>query len=231
MLGPTTMQHDDRGLRPGTSISENSASASSENEWINEITGSSETSATFSSGARAAALQLGQASVVRKANDLVRLALFSEYRRSSVRRDAIMKRAVGKEAGRAFPIIFATAQNTLRSTFGFELVEMRPKGAENPLLKEQAVELDKRSSNKRQRVNEILDSRKSSSTSAQAYFLRSILPASVRQVLSSSSQDNSSSLVDWSTNTGELGSMGLLYIILSLILLSGRRASEGTILH
>ena len=185
------MQHDDRGLRPGTSISENSASASSENEWINEITGSSETSATFSSGARAAALQLGQASVVRKANDLVRL----------------------------------------RSTFGFELVEMRPKGAENPLLKEQAVELDKRSSNKRQRVNEILDSRKSSSTSAQAYFLRSILPASVRQVLSSSSQDNSSSLVDWSTNTGELGSMGLLYIILSLILLSGRRASEGTILH
>lgn len=140
-----------------------------------------------------------------------------------------MKRAVGKEANRAFPVIFAAAQHTLRTTFGFELVEMRARGAENPLLKEQALELDKRSSNKRQRVDETQDSRKhSSSSSAQAYLLRSVLPASVRQVLTNSDQDDARPLIEWGNHNGELGSMGLLFILLSLILLSGRQASEGT---
>jgi len=222
------MQRVERGSRSDVPSTSESTLAPFEQDWIDEITGSREFSVSLSSGTRLAALQLGEAVIVRKVNDLVRLALFTEYRRSSLRRDTIMKRIVGKDASRAFGVIFAGAQYTLRNTFGFELVEMRPRGTENPLLKQQALEIDKRFSNKRQRVDETSDSRKSSLTSAQAYFLRSTLPASVRQVLTNVNQDNTPPLIDWSNNTGELGSMGLLYVILSLILLSGRQASEGT---
>lgn len=198
-------------------------------EWIREITGSNELGIQFSSGTRLAAEQLGQAAVVRKANDLVRLALFSEYRRSSIRRDTLMKRVIGKDGSRAFAIIFSAAQYTLRNTFGFELVEMRPRGTENPNLIKQAQELDRRSQNKRQRVDEASESHKSSSTSsAQAYILRSVLPASVRYALTSANENDTPPMIDWNNSAGELESMGLLFLLLSLILLSGRQAPEGT---
>ena len=43
------------------------------------------------------------------------------------------------------------AQNMLRSAFGYELVELRGRGEENPLLVQQAHELDARM-NKRPRT-------------------------------------------------------------------------------
>lgn len=80
----------------------------------------------------------------RKANNLVRLALFTEHRRMPLRRDEINKKGVyflaicrlcieiilrvfkvlGSSA-RSFNTVFEQAQKILRKTFGMEFVELR----------------------------------------------------------------------------------------------------------
>lgn len=44
---------------------------------------------------------------------------------------------LGKAATRAFSVIFARAQRILRNTFGYELVELRARGADNDQLLQQ----------------------------------------------------------------------------------------------
>ncbi|KAJ1985606.1 hypothetical protein H4R33_003905 [Dimargaris cristalligena] len=65
----------------------------------------------------------------RKACDVVRYALFSEYRRQIIKRDDINKKIL-VENTRSFPVVFAAAQKRLRDIFGMELVELpaREKG-------------------------------------------------------------------------------------------------------
>ncbi|KAL4402420.1 DNA repair protein [Malassezia pachydermatis] len=104
---------------------------------------------------------------------------------------------------------------------------MRVRGAENPLLAEQAKALDGRVGTKRRRTEENNESSsRKAISSATAYILRSTLPSNVIQALTMSSS-TASSMVDWRQTEDETGSMGLLFVILSLILLSGRQVGEG----
>lgn len=80
----------------------------------------------------------------RKANDLVRLALFTEQKRMPLRRDDITKKGaylspplafshqyiyecaivLGQNGARVFKVVFVRAQHILRKTFGMDLVEL-----------------------------------------------------------------------------------------------------------
>ena len=95
--------------------------------------------ASVGNSAICVALTLGHDEIQRKAGDVVRMALAAEFRREPLRRDDIARDAIGKEGTRAFPIIVAQAQHIRRETYGMELVELRPRGAENPALVEQAA--------------------------------------------------------------------------------------------
>lgn len=109
----------------------------------------------------------------------------------------------------------------LKTTFAYELVEMRARNQENPLLVEQAEKLDERVGAKRQRTE---PTRKDMSASA-TWMLRSTLPPAVLQELGRRDTQDAA-LVDWSMDA-QLGGMGLLFLILSIILLCGRRVDEG----
>lgn len=127
---------------------------------------------------------------------------------------------LGKAPARAWPAILEVAQHILRTTFGMELAEMRPRGAENPLLAEQARALDERVGTKRRRDD---DARRAASSGA--YILRSILPPHVVQALVAVPPDGAPP-VAWQQSEGALGAMGLQFVVLALILLHGRQAPE-----
>ncbi|KIO22925.1 hypothetical protein M407DRAFT_114394 [Tulasnella calospora MUT 4182] len=61
--------------------------------------------------------------IKRRANDLVRMALFEEPRRQTIRRADIIKKVL-PENSRGFNVVLDTAQRILRHTFGMELVEL-----------------------------------------------------------------------------------------------------------
>ncbi|WFD33462.1 hypothetical protein MCUN1_000275 [Malassezia cuniculi] len=164
---------------------------------------------------RGAALALGHDETKRKAGDLVRMALCAEFRREPLRRDDLARVVIGKEGTRAFPIILAQAQLMLRDTFGMELVELRARGAENPALAEQAAALDEQLGRKRAKTEDKKDTRR-------VYALKSTLPDALIASLALSDTP----ALDWSASDGHAGSMGLLYVILAIILLSGRRCSS-----
>lgn len=92
--------------------------------------------------------------LIRKANMLVRLALFTEHKRVSLKRDEISKKGqnmsfyacystidtapVFNGRARDFKAVFAAAQATLQSVFGMELVEMMSRAE---MEKEQITDL------------------------------------------------------------------------------------------
>jgi melanoma-associated antigen len=65
----------------------------------------------------------------KRAINLVRLALFHEQRRQTLRRDEISKKVMGSQRGVAFKAVFEEAQSILRRTFGMELVELPTRAA------------------------------------------------------------------------------------------------------
>ena len=120
------------------------------------------------------------------------------------------------------------AQSMLRTAFGYELVELRGRGEENPLLQRQAEELDARVRAKRQRVDAEASDRRATKegSSGRTYALRSTLPAELIDALASTSEDLATPPISWGETPGELGASGLLYVILSVVLLSGRAIAE-----
>ncbi|KAI0064965.1 MAGE-domain-containing protein [Artomyces pyxidatus] len=70
----------------------------------------------------------GEQDIAKKANDLVRLALFQEQRRMPLRRDEISKKVMGSQRG-SFKVVFEMAQGILREVFGMELVELQTRAA------------------------------------------------------------------------------------------------------
>ncbi|KAG8943236.1 hypothetical protein FRC04_003146 [Tulasnella sp. 424] len=66
---------------------------------------------------------LGPEEIKRRANDLVRMALFEEPRRQTIKRTEIIKKVL-PENSRGFNAVFEIAQKILRHTFGMELVEL-----------------------------------------------------------------------------------------------------------
>lgn len=175
---------------------------------------------------------------------------------------------LGKSASRAFPYVFNRAQQTLRKTYCYELVELRAKGAENePAATQPATKENDGKGKKRDREENAegdaatkseLPSIESASrtlgwtmltytlcsppiagSSNRAYVLRSILPQTVIEAMTQADELQSYApasqgpstekgpMLDWRTADGQLGSMGLTYLILSFILLNGRVLADG----
>ncbi|KIY51083.1 MAGE protein, partial [Fistulina hepatica ATCC 64428] len=175
--------------------------------------------------------------IKRKAASLVRLALFVEQRRSSLRRDEIVKKVLGGN-GRLFKTVFDQAQTTLRSTFGMELVELRTRAQleQNDNPEEEAGE-----------ARAAIGVRKKNAAGSKTYILRSVLEPILieyaaltdEQIYEEESQNMDAdeaddedenqracgSIISWNTSD-QLGSIGVLYVILGLILADGRVISD-----
>ncbi|KXS19551.1 MAGE-domain-containing protein [Gonapodya prolifera JEL478] len=70
--------------------------------------------------------QQGDDEMQSKVRDLVRLAIFNEHKRVPLKKEDIIKR-VFETHEKAFNVVFERAQNTLRDTFGMELVPLPAK--------------------------------------------------------------------------------------------------------
>ncbi|KAK8844165.1 hypothetical protein IAR55_006959 [Kwoniella newhampshirensis] len=81
---------------------------------------------TGTSATQSAKGGLNDTEVKAKAGQLVRYALFHEYRRAPLRRTEIVKNVIPKNP-RAYNVVFARAQTILRTTLGCELYELRPR--------------------------------------------------------------------------------------------------------
>ncbi|KAF8814581.1 MAGE-domain-containing protein [Phlegmacium glaucopus] len=187
--------------------------------------------------------------LTRRANDLVRLALFTEHKRTVLRRDEINKKVMGTNT-RAFNHVFELAQQKLRDTFGMELAELSSRaGLERENNDEEENEARKATGVRK----------KASATGTKTYILRSSLdPILVEHaaqtepnILEEEAGDQSvlfpslfnsddegdfeddedddaervpkyyGSLISW-TKGDQLGAIGVLYVILALVLVNGR---------
>ncbi|KIJ90175.1 hypothetical protein K443DRAFT_686926 [Laccaria amethystina LaAM-08-1] len=185
----------------------------------------------------------GDSELVRKANDLVRLALFCEHKRTPLRRDDITKKVLGANASRAFNSVFLAAQEKLRKVFGMELVEIPSRAG---LDQENNTNGNEEELAEARRATGV--KKKSVALGSKTYMLRSCLHPLIieragltdEQILeqeladtpfddSDDEDDNGAddderrprpygSLISWSI-TNELG---ILHVILALILVSGR---------
>lgn len=188
----------------------------------------------------------GDSDLGRKANDLVRLALFCEHKRTPLRRDDITKKVLGANASRAFNSVFLAAQEKLRKVFGMELVEIPSRAGLDQDNNTNGNEEDLAEARRATGVK-----KKSVALGSKTYMLRSCLHPLIieraaltdEQILeqeladtpfddSDDEDDNGAddderrprpygSLISWST-TDQLGPLGILYVILALILVSGR---------
>ncbi|WFD43824.1 hypothetical protein MPSI1_002489 [Malassezia psittaci] len=166
--------------------------ASSSDDWLGQLL-SEEDLAEFSTHVKSAALNMG-----RKVSEFV-----------------------GKEASRAFPVIFALAQTILRNTFAFELAETRGRNQENPLLEEQSNALEDQSRNKRPR-NETR--KRKDISSGSTWILRSTLPSGLLAQLNQT-EERQDAVLNWQDDA-QLAEMGVCFLILSIVLLCGRRVEE-----
>ncbi|KAK7018433.1 MAGE domain-containing protein [Favolaschia claudopus] len=185
--------------------------------------------------------QNGKNELDRAAYALVRLAMFTEHKRTPLRRDEISKKVLGSNT-RAFPRVFASAQGILRNTLGMELVELRSR-----------AELDRDAAGPggTQNQDDLEEARKATGVRKKAaaagsktYILRSILherlieeaalthdeilEEEAADALSDDDDDDESggitaygSIISWSS-ADHVGALGVLYVILALILVSGR---------
>ncbi|GJE95223.1 MAGE domain-containing protein [Phanerochaete sordida] len=181
----------------------------------------------------------------RKARDLVRLALFNEQRRTPLRRDEISKKVMGSKS-RRFAEVYARAQQLLSTTFGMELVELQHRVEEKEPPKEAQKEKDKDKKDK----NAPGLKKKAAPTGTKTYILRSKLDPRLIKIATSPDadilrseqedlpvdderpkdedervSDPSGSIIAWE-NADNLGSIGLLYVILSLVLVHGRNLPD-----
>ncbi|SJL08717.1 uncharacterized protein ARMOST_12086 [Armillaria ostoyae] len=176
--------------------------------------------------------------LVRKSNQLVRLALFAEHKRNPLRREEISKKVLGSNT-RAFNQVLQLAQTTLQKTFGMELVELRSRaelGKDGIGGDEDLEEAGKAVGVKK----------KAAAAGSKSYILRSVLNPTIieeaaqvsekileEEALEEDDNDDDDersarsygSLISWS-HTDQIGSLGILYIILALILVSGRVLSD-----
>ncbi|KAL0572212.1 hypothetical protein V5O48_009747 [Marasmius crinis-equi] len=182
----------------------------------------------------------GDSEVTRKANQLVRLAMFTEHRKVPLRREEITKKVLGTNS-RIFNRVLETANRILNKTFGMELVELPSKAYLEedaaPAAAEQVAEEGKKAGGKK----------KASSSGSKSYILRStlhpglieysalmqdkILEEELADAPSDSDDEHTGvqsygSILSWSTSD-QLEAVGILHIILSLVLVSGRVLGDG----
>ncbi|EIN04201.1 MAGE-domain-containing protein [Punctularia strigosozonata HHB-11173 SS5] len=167
------------------------------------------------------------------ANDLVRLALFSEQKRIPLRRDDINKRVLGSRS-RTFNAVFHLAQSKLQNIFGMEMVELRSRAAANA-DGEEGEGNDVQATGVRKR---------GAATGSKTYILRSTLHPTIIEHASIADEKiieeeiaalpddddeddddivprNNGSVIAWNSSD-QLGAVGVLYVVLALILVNGR---------
>ncbi|KAF8337373.1 MAGE family-domain-containing protein [Cantharellus anzutake] len=164
-----------------------------------------------------------------KAYDLVRMALFAENSKTSLKKDDINKKIIGSRA-RMVNYVFEEAQQILNQTFGLELVELMTR-----IERDQAASLDDVKGKKKG------TSLSSETGSSKAYILRSTLPkalieaamepspiireALLEQVEEEEDEENSAPLDDtliaWRA-ADDPASIGILHVVLALIMVNGR---------
>ncbi|CAG8531069.1 1000_t:CDS:2 [Ambispora leptoticha] len=149
------------------------------------------------STAKKALQKLSEEEINRKVKGLIRLALFSERKKTPIRREDMVKKVL-QEHSRAFQEIFEQAQDELRDIFGMEMVEMPSKEKK-----------DFAGTGAARRAN----ANKGASTNCKSYALISILPQQMRN----------NDLIQWHD---EEAMMGLLTVILSLIFVNGQTLSD-----
>ncbi|KAF8183694.1 MAGE family-domain-containing protein [Pholiota molesta] len=190
----------------------------------------------------------GATGLTRQANDLVRLALFMEHKRAVIRREDINKKVLGNT--RAFNTVFEMAQAKLRDTFGMELVELPSRagldkdGDDEPnetqiatTIKKKANALGSKTYILRSTLDPVLIDRAAQTEGdileEEAGDQATLFPS---QVYSGDEGDESDddaerppkyygSLISWS-KADQIGSVGILYVILALVLVSGRAISD-----
>ncbi|TFK38514.1 MAGE family-domain-containing protein [Crucibulum laeve] len=183
----------------------------------------------------------------RKANNLVRLALFNEQKRMPLRREEISKKILAGNS-RAFNHVFTLAQEKLRSTFGIEFVELPSRAGLDQELNGDAGEDELNDARKATGMK-----KKTASLLSKTYILRSTLSpiliehacvtdekvleeeiADAPSDIEDEDQDEDDAerhpksygaLLSWST-ADQLGELGILYVILALVLVSGRVISD-----
>ncbi|KAF8151613.1 MAGE family-domain-containing protein [Crassisporium funariophilum] len=184
----------------------------------------------------------------RSANQLVRLALFTEHKRIVLRREDINKKAMGSNA-RAFNRVFEMAQEKLRNTFGMEMVELPSRAG---LDQDHENEEDNNEARKATGIK-----KKSNALGSKTYIVRSCLdPILIEHaaetdadILAEEAGDHGTlfpstlsddgegaedddddaeripkyfgSIISWS-RADQLGSVGIMYVILALVLVNGR---------
>ncbi|KAJ7186488.1 MAGE family-domain-containing protein [Mycena filopes] len=179
----------------------------------------------------------GKSELQRAARALVRLAMFTEHKRVPLRRDEISKKVLGSNA-RAFPRVMAMAQEMLKNTLGVELVELRSRAELDKETAAPGREDDLEEARKATGVK-----KKAAAAGSKTYILRSTLHARIiaqaavthEDILEEEAADAPSddedddsagsvtygSIISWS-NADHVGALGILYVVLALILVSGR---------
>ncbi|KAJ8515467.1 hypothetical protein ONZ45_g7134 [Pleurotus djamor] len=171
--------------------------------------------------------------LARKAADLVRLAIFNENKRTPLRREEISKKVMGSNT-RAFNRVFELAQGILHKSFGMELVELQSR-----------ADIDREEYENEDGGTQTQDAsqrgkKKKAATGSKTYILRSTLDQilidqasqAFPDLLEAERQDavddeeitaptTHGSIIAWN-NCDEVGAIGILYVILGLILVSGR---------
>lgn len=167
---------------------------------------------------------LGPAEIERKADELCRLALFTEYRRQILKREDINKQVMGGNS-KSFPEVLARANRRLKAALGYEIVELVPKAEREKNLLGAVARGDD-------------DARKKAST--KQYIVRSILEPELiqlacmpdREIQEQEEEDliienarPSGSILAWQTSD-QVPAYGVLCVILSLILVNGKTLPE-----
>lgn len=123
------------------------------------------------------------------------------------------------------------------------MVELRPRGAENEQTLATAPQTKETGKRKEHDGDDAGEETVSKSTGNRSYVLCSILPQTVIEAMTQPANEGVKNaaqvaegpseykgegpMLDWSKADGQLGSMGLTYLILSLILLNGRSLPDG----
>ncbi|THV02609.1 MAGE-domain-containing protein, partial [Dendrothele bispora CBS 962.96] len=180
----------------------------------------------------------GDAELKRKASALVRYALFCEHKRMPLRREEFQKKAMGSNS-RSFFRVLEIAQGILRQTFGMELVELQSKAAfdkERAGIDEEQLEESRKAT---------ATKKKATTAGSKQYIMRSTLdpniveyacqtiPEILDQEHNGRDEEDENetlpqsygSILSWST-ADQLEPIGILYVILALILVSGRVISD-----
>ncbi|KAG8829053.1 hypothetical protein FRC18_009622 [Serendipita sp. 400] len=162
--------------------------------------------------------------IEKKANELCRLALFSEYKRSILKREEINKKVMGG-ISKAFPEVLAKANKRLRAAVGCEIVELMSKEEREKTIVGAAANDE--------------SERKKKGTSKQ-YIVRSILEPELinlacapdREILEQEQEDQaydgakpSGTILAWESYDN-IPTYGILCVILSLILVNGKTLPE-----